>query len=192
MAFIPEDKLLEIKDAASIEEVVGQYVKLTQKGRNLLGLCPFHADTSPSFTVAPDKVGQAGSIKATVGSITGEARARVIPPLPWNETFDSYPVGSVPPQWVSAVAGKVQVSELDGQKVLEKVPNETLFKRIRVFMGPARLAPCPICLPLSPARYVLGVGERCAGWLANRWHTRSRWVMPSLWALASASAICAA
>jgi len=41
MAFIPEDKLLEIKDAASIEEVVGQYVKLTQKGKNLSGLCPF-------------------------------------------------------------------------------------------------------------------------------------------------------
>ncbi|MGP8051164.1 MAG: DNA primase [Desulfobaccales bacterium] len=55
MAFIPEDKLLEIKDAARIEEVVGQYVQLTQKGRNLLGLCPFHADTSPSFTVAPEK-----------------------------------------------------------------------------------------------------------------------------------------
>ncbi len=55
MAFIPEDKLLEIKDAASIEEVVGQYVKLTSKGKNLLGLCPFHADTAPSFTVAPEK-----------------------------------------------------------------------------------------------------------------------------------------
>ena len=55
MAFIPEDKLLEIKDAARIEEVVGQYVHLTQKGKNLLGLCPFHADTSPSFTVAPEK-----------------------------------------------------------------------------------------------------------------------------------------
>ena len=55
MAFIPEDKLLEIKDAASIEEVVGQYVKLDQKGRNLLGLCPFHSETKPSFTVAPDK-----------------------------------------------------------------------------------------------------------------------------------------
>jgi DNA primase len=35
--------------------VVGQYVKLTQKGRTLLGLCPFHAETKPSFTVAPDK-----------------------------------------------------------------------------------------------------------------------------------------
>ena len=46
MAFIPEDKLLEIKDAARIEEVVGQYVQLTQKGKNLLGLCPFHADTT--------------------------------------------------------------------------------------------------------------------------------------------------
>jgi DNA primase len=55
MAFIPEDKLLEIRDAAPIEEVVGQYVKLTQKGRNLLGLCPFHPETKPSFTVAPDK-----------------------------------------------------------------------------------------------------------------------------------------
>jgi len=55
MAFIPEDKLLEIKDAARIEEVVGQYVQLTQKGKNLLGLRPFHADTSPSFTVAPEK-----------------------------------------------------------------------------------------------------------------------------------------
>jgi outer membrane protein assembly factor BamB len=87
--------------------------------------------------LAPDKVGQAGLVKAKVGNITGEARARVIPPLPWNETFESYPVGSVPPQWVSVVAGKFQVSELEGQKVLEKMPNDTLFKRIRVFMGPS-------------------------------------------------------
>ena len=87
--------------------------------------------------MAADKAGQAGLIKATVGGVTGEARARVIPPLPWNETFDSYPVGAAPPQWISAVAGKFQVCELDGQKVLEKLPNETLFKRIRVFMGPS-------------------------------------------------------
>jgi len=89
------------------------------------------------FTVAPDNTGQAGLIKATAGNISGEARARVIPPLPWNETFDSYAVGSLPPQWVSAQAGRFQVSELDGQKVLEKLPNDTLFKRMRVFMGPS-------------------------------------------------------
>jgi DNA primase len=55
MAHIPEDKLLEIKDAASIEEVVGQYVKLERRGKTLLGLCPFHADSKPSFTVSPDR-----------------------------------------------------------------------------------------------------------------------------------------
>lgn len=55
MAYIPEDKLLEIREAASIDEVVGQYVKLERRGKNLLGLCPFHADSKPSFTVSPDK-----------------------------------------------------------------------------------------------------------------------------------------
>jgi DNA primase len=55
MAFIPDDKLQEIRDAAPIEEVVGQYVKLERRGRNLTGLCPFHSDTKPSFTVSPDK-----------------------------------------------------------------------------------------------------------------------------------------
>ena len=55
MAHIPEDKLLEIKEAASIEEVVGQYVKLERRGKNLSGLCPFHVDSKPSFTVSPDR-----------------------------------------------------------------------------------------------------------------------------------------
>jgi outer membrane protein assembly factor BamB len=90
------------------------------------------------FTVAADSVGQAGLIKATADGVTGEARARVIPALPWNETFESYPVGSVPLHWISATTvGKFQVTELDGRKVLEKVPTDTLFKRMRVFMGPA-------------------------------------------------------
>lgn len=55
MAYIPEDKLQEIREAAAIEEVVGQYVRLERKGRNLVGLCPFHPETKPSFTVSPDK-----------------------------------------------------------------------------------------------------------------------------------------
>src|ERR1039457_539917 len=35
----------------------------------------------------------------------------------------------------------------------------------------AKPAPCPTCLPSSPARYALGVGERCAGWGASRLRT---------------------
>src|SRR6185312_1154391 len=53
------------------------------------------------FTVANDAVAQAGSVKATVGGISGTASVRVFPPLPWSETFDAMPVDSQPPTWVS-------------------------------------------------------------------------------------------
>ena len=88
------------------------------------------------FTVAADPVEQAGLIKATVGGITGEARARVIRPMPWRETFSDYQDGAVPAGWVNAQAGKLTVATLDGQKVLQKAPDETIFKRIRAFIGP--------------------------------------------------------
>jgi hypothetical protein len=90
-----------------------------------------------SFTVAADPVEQAGLIKATAGGLTGEARARVVHPLPWTETFESYTDGAVPPGWVNAVAGKFSVTTLDGQKVLQKAPDNSIFKRIRAFIGPA-------------------------------------------------------
>jgi len=90
------------------------------------------------FTVASDPVEQAGLIKATVGALTGEARARVVRPLPWKETFESYAEGAAPPGWVNMVAGKLTVVTLDGQKVLQKAPDDTLFKRIRVFLGPVQ------------------------------------------------------
>lgn len=92
--------------------------------------------TDGAFTVSADRVEQAGLIKATVGGITGEARARVVRPLPWNETFESLSDGSVPPGWVNTVAGNLAVATLEGQKVLQKAPMNTIFKRIRAFTGP--------------------------------------------------------
>jgi hypothetical protein len=89
-----------------------------------------------SFTVANDPIEQAGTIKATVGALNGEARARVAHPLPWTETFESYQDAAVPPGWVNAVAGKFSVTTLDGQKVLQKAPDGTIFKRVRAFIGP--------------------------------------------------------
>lgn len=44
-----------IKDAANIVEVVGDYVKLTRRGANYMGLCPFHNERTPSFSVSPHK-----------------------------------------------------------------------------------------------------------------------------------------
>ncbi|KAB2880935.1 DNA primase [bacterium] len=52
---IPQSKIDEIKQAADIVEVVSQYVAIKLRGRNYVGLCPFHNEKTPSFTVSPDK-----------------------------------------------------------------------------------------------------------------------------------------
>ena len=54
MAFSPAF-LDELNARNPIEDVVGQYVALTRRGSNLFGLCPFHSEKTPSFSVAPDK-----------------------------------------------------------------------------------------------------------------------------------------
>jgi DNA primase len=53
--FIPEDKILEIKNAADIVELVSEVVHLKKAGKNFIGLCPFHTEKTPSFTVSPEK-----------------------------------------------------------------------------------------------------------------------------------------
>lgn len=52
---IPKDTIQDIFDASRIEEVVGDFVQLKKRGSNLLGLCPFHNEKTPSFTVSPAK-----------------------------------------------------------------------------------------------------------------------------------------
>lgn len=51
---IPEDIISEIKYRNDIETAVSQYVNLKRRGKNLVGLCPFHSDKTPSFTVYPE------------------------------------------------------------------------------------------------------------------------------------------
>ncbi len=53
--FIPEDKISEIKNTADIVDVVSDAVLLKKAGRNYVGLCPFHVEKTPSFTVSPEK-----------------------------------------------------------------------------------------------------------------------------------------
>ena len=50
---VNKEKIVEIKDAALIEDVVSEYVRLRPKGGSLVGLCPFHDDTNPSLNVSP-------------------------------------------------------------------------------------------------------------------------------------------
>ena len=53
--FIPEDKISEIKNAVDIVEIISDSVILKKTGRNFVGLCPFHSEKTPSFTVSPEK-----------------------------------------------------------------------------------------------------------------------------------------
>jgi len=50
---IPDDKIDEIREATDIVEIVSQYVTLKKRGKSFLGLCPFHAEKTPSFSVDP-------------------------------------------------------------------------------------------------------------------------------------------
>ena len=45
----------EVRQSNDIVDVISQYVRLTRKGRNYFGLCPFHNEKSPSFSVSPDR-----------------------------------------------------------------------------------------------------------------------------------------
>ena len=55
MARIPQDIIERVRDSADIVDVVSQYVELKQRGANYFGLCPFHSEKTPSFSVAPAK-----------------------------------------------------------------------------------------------------------------------------------------
>ncbi len=50
---IPETTINEIRQHADIVSIIGQYVRLRQRGKNFVGLCPFHTEKTPSFNVSP-------------------------------------------------------------------------------------------------------------------------------------------
>lgn len=52
---IPKETVDKIIEAAHVEEVLGEFITLKKRGANLLGLCPFHGEKTPSFTVSPVK-----------------------------------------------------------------------------------------------------------------------------------------
>jgi len=52
---IQKSTIDEIMSSARVEDIVGDYVNLKRRGANMLGLCPFHNEKTPSFTVSPAK-----------------------------------------------------------------------------------------------------------------------------------------
>ena len=50
---LSDEFISELKSRNDIEEIIGDYVNLQRKGKNLMGLCPFHSERTPSFCVYP-------------------------------------------------------------------------------------------------------------------------------------------
>ena len=75
---ISEEKVEKIRNSVDIVDVIGEYVQLKKQGRNLTGLCPFHGEKTPSFSVSPDKqlyhcfgCGAGGNVFSFVMAIEG-------------------------------------------------------------------------------------------------------------------------
>ncbi|MGZ5437373.1 MAG: outer membrane protein assembly factor BamB family protein [Pyrinomonadaceae bacterium] len=89
------------------------------------------------FVAASDGGLQAGSVKATVGSVSGTATVRIYPPLPWTEDFDAMAANTVPPLWVNATL-KFIVRDFEGSKILVKTTEgSSLLSRARAYFGPS-------------------------------------------------------
>jgi DNA primase len=52
---IPESKIEEIRESTNIVDIISQFVQLRKRGKNYVGLCPFHSEKTPSFTVSDEK-----------------------------------------------------------------------------------------------------------------------------------------
>ena len=51
--YYPEELIRQIREKSDIVNVISRYVSLTRKGRNYFGVCPFHGEKTPSFSVNP-------------------------------------------------------------------------------------------------------------------------------------------
>ena len=55
MAYYSDELIEEIRSGNDIVDVISGYVRLTKKGSTYFGLCPFHNEKTPSFSVSPNK-----------------------------------------------------------------------------------------------------------------------------------------
>ena len=52
---IPQETIDQIRAASDVVDVISRYVRLKKRGKDYLGLCPFHSEKTPSFSVSPSK-----------------------------------------------------------------------------------------------------------------------------------------
>lgn len=128
---IPDTFIQDLLARISIEDVVGRYVQLRKGGANLSGLCPFHNEKTPSFTVSPTKqfyhcfgCGAHGSAISFLMEHTGASFPEAVKTLAAEAGMAVPETPRSPRQREAAKRRKVEVSQ--HQQVLELAQNHYL------------------------------------------------------------------
>jgi len=163
---IPQAFLQELLARVDIVEVVGRHVALKKGGANYLGLCPFHDEKSPSFTVSPSKqffhcfgCGKSGSALGFLMEHTGAGFIEAVQDLAQQAGLSVPMDDETPQQRAQAAAQRQQRSSL----------SELLEKAAHSYQQQLRLAPAAIdylkCRGLSgQIAKSYGIGYAPAQW----------------------------
>ncbi|MFQ5792224.1 MAG: PQQ-binding-like beta-propeller repeat protein, partial [Acidobacteriota bacterium] len=122
-------------------------------------------DETGRFTASPAAAAHGGRVVATVESLSGTARVRIVPPLPWKEDFESLG-NTIPRHWISAT-GKFKLGEVDGNPVLVKLSDNPFLRRARVYMGPSDWSDYTVSVDIRATEKRRQMGN--AGVLAQRY-----------------------
>jgi DNA primase len=122
---IAEEKINQIRQAVDIVEIISDYVQLKKQGRNYFGLCPFHGESTPSFSVSIDKqiyhcfgCGAGGNVFSFLMELEGVSFQEAALKLAEKANID-LPINSVGNGKEKSVSPQLQ-SMLDAHDLLRK------------------------------------------------------------------------
>ncbi|TWT92402.1 outer membrane protein assembly factor BamB family protein [Stieleria varia] len=137
---LPAESLIQpgesIEFSVNVFNAIGQQLPTPESGVSYTVEGPAQIDGN-KLTANADAQHTAAIVTATLDGVTGQARLRIVPPLPWNFTFDK--LQEPPVSWVGARYRHV-IRPVDGSNVLTKISTIPKGARSRAWMGPSDLS----------------------------------------------------
>ncbi|MDO9118478.1 MAG: DNA primase [Nitrospira sp.] len=154
---ISDDIINQIRDRIDIADIVGHHVSLTRAGQNLKGLCPFHQEKSPSFTVSPSRqifhcfgCGAGGNVFSFLTRITGASFPEVVRDLGRKVGIEVQESAEVNPQ--AAQFGRIeQVNQAASSWFHKNLQDAKAGEPARAYLAERGIEPATI------TRFAIGV-----------------------------------
>ncbi len=154
---ISDDIINQIRDRIDIADIVGHHVSLTRAGQNLKGLCPFHQEKSPSFTVSPSRqifhcfgCGAGGNVFSFLTRITGASFPEVVRDLGRKVGIEVQESAGFNPQ--AAQSGRIeQVNQAASSWFHKNLQDAKAGEPVRAYLAERGIEPATI------TRFAIGV-----------------------------------